>query len=241
MKAYEHFNDPEWDGEPLPPEDPRPGPEGPKAPPSEPPEGPGGEPEPPAAEKIVIKLADGKDRTIQYIAATTYWSHDGKPISAQEFMAQLFGDLSSLVTSEDDLRKVWSDPDTRIRLLQQLGDLGYDSEKLEEMKRLIDAPNSDIFDVLTYVRFTLPPLARSDRADLARSNGLQGQEDEMRRFLDYVLQSYETHGVEELSPAKIGDFLKVKYGSTNDAKNALGSVKDIRSAFIKIQAHLFTS
>lgn len=244
VKAYEHFNDPEWDGEPLPPEGPKPGPTGPTGPtppPPEPPTGPGGggEPEPPAAEKIVIRLADGKERTIKYIAATTYWSHDGKPISAHEFMDQLFGDLSSLVTSEDELRKVWSDPDTRIRLLQQLSDLGYDEEKLEEMKRLIDAPNSDIFDVLAYVRFTLPPLARTDRADLARSNGLEGQEEEMRRFLDYVLQSYETHGVEELSPSKIGDFLKVKYGSTNDAKQALGAIPEIRQAFISIQKHLF--
>lgn len=104
----------------------------------------------------------------------------------------------------------------------------------------IDTPNSDLFDVLAYVRFTLPPLARSHRADMARSNGLKGQENEMRRFWDYVFQSYETHGVEELSPAKIGDFLKVKYWGTNDAKQVLGSIPEIREAFISIQRHLYS-
>lgn len=240
VRAYEHFNDPEWDGEPLPPEDPRPRPNLPRPAPPEPPAGPGcgGDPEPPV-EKIVVRLADGKERSIKYIAATTYWSHDGKPISAQEFMEQLFGDLSTLVTTEDELRKVWSDPDARERFMGQLIELGYDSEKLEEMKRLIDAPNSDVFDVLAYVRFTQEPLERSERANLARKSGFAGREKEMRGFLDYILQSYEVHGIDELSPARISGFLKVRYGSTNDAKQILGSMPEIRRSFISIQHHLF--
>ena len=104
---------------------------------------------------------------------------------------------------------------------------------------MIDAPNSDIFDALAYVRFTLAPLARAERADAARSSGLGGYELEMRQFLDYVLQAYEAHGVGELSIRKIRDFLRIRYGGTNDAKAALGSVSDIRKAFIDIHGHLF--
>ena len=63
--------------------------------------------------KLVIKLADGKERSIQYIATTTYWGPDGKPMSAQQFLEKLFGDLSSLILDEDQLRKQWSDPDQR--------------------------------------------------------------------------------------------------------------------------------
>ncbi len=113
------------------------------------------------------------------------------------------------------------------------------SPRMEEMRRLIDAPNSDIFDVLAYVRFTLAPLARTERADAARSSGLGGHELEMRQFLDYVLQAYEAQGVEELSLRKIRDFLRIRYGGTNDAKAVLGSVSEIRKAFIDIQGHLF--
>ncbi len=184
-------------------------------------------------------VADGKERTIRYIAATTYWSHDGRPITAQEFMAQLFGDLGALVASEDELRAIWSDPERREGFLQRLAELSYGGDRMDDLRRLFDAPNSDIFDVLAYVRFTLAPLARKQRADAARSTGLRGYEAEMRQFLDYVLQAYEVRGVEELSVRKIGDFLRIRYGGTGDAKAALGPMPDIRQAFVEIQRHLF--
>jgi len=242
VKAYEHFNDPEWDGEPLPPEAPR-APGSPREAPEYPeglPERPGGTGEPPPPEKVVVRLADGKERRIHYVAATTYWWH-GRMITAQEFMKQLFGDLGAMVASEDELRATWSDPDQREAFLRQLQERGYDAERLDDMRRLIDAPNSDVFDVLAYVRFMLAPLARSQRARAARQSGLDGYEREMRSFLDYVLGAYELHGVEELAPRKLADFLRIRYGGTNDAKRLLGGVEQIRGAFIDIQAHLYRS
>tara|TARA_R110002124_G_scaffold252478_1_gene417867 strand:- start:612 stop:2924 length:2313 start_codon:yes stop_codon:yes gene_type:complete len=240
VKAYEHFNDPEWDGEPLPPDAGRP---------TKPKVGEGDDPfkpQPPGGlpplgeptEKIVLKLADGKERTIRYIAATTYM-FNGRPISAQEFMDNLFGDLGSLVADEDELRRVWSDPDTRTAFIDRLTEMGYDRERLHDMRRLIDAPNSDIFDVLAYIRFALAPLARTDRVEIARATGMGGYESEMREFLDFVLQSYSVQGIRELEPGRLGDFLRIRYGGTNDAKKKLGSVADIRQAFFDIQKHLF--
>ena len=237
VKAYEHFNDPEWDGEPLPPEQPG-EPNSPKVP-TDPINKPGvvSEP-PPPTEKIIVKLADGKERCIRYLAATTYW-HEGRQITAQEFMAQLFGDLGNLVASEDELRAIWSDPDRREAFQQRLADLGYGADRLDDMRRLIDAPNSDIFDVLAYVRFTLAPLSRRQRAGTAKTTGLDGYQREMRSFLEYVLEAYERHGVDELASRKIADFLRIRYGGTNDAKRVLGTVPAIRDAFIAIQAHLY--
>ncbi len=237
VRAYEHFNDPEWDGEPLPPNEPgKPYKTSPQAPEltddiEEDPT--------PLPEKIVVKLADGKERQIRYIAATSYWSQDGRPITAQEFMEQLFGDLDTLVTSEGELRDVWSDPERRIAFIQRLAEMGYDADRLEDMRHLIDAPDSDIFDVLAYVRFTLAPLARSERVATARATGLGGYEREMRSFLDYVLDAYKRHGIEELAPNKLPDFLRIRYGGTNDAKRMLGSVPEIRKAFVDVQGHLF--
>ncbi len=242
VKAYEHFNDPAWDGEPLPPDppgNPRPRPgedDDPRPPPHT--TGDGGVAEPPPPERIVVKLADGKERSIRYIGATTYW-HDGRQITAQEFMQQLFGDLGGLIADEDELRAIWSDPERRESFIQRLADLGYDSERLDDMRRLIDAPNSDIFDVLAYVRFTLAPLARSQRVQVAKSTGMQGYEREMRAFLEFVLDKYQYEGIGELASGKIADFLRIRYGGVNDAKRVLGTVDDIRRAFIEIQGHLF--
>lgn len=236
VKAYEHFNDPEWDGDPVDPPDGgskggggtgEGGTGG----------GEGGDPKEPT-EKIVVKLADGKERKISYMGNTLYMLN-GRPISGAEFMEHLFGDLGSLVAGEDELRAIWSDPESRKGFLQRLDEMGYDRERLEDMRRLIDAPNSDIFDVLAYVRFKLAPLARSERIETAKAVGLDGYEEEMREFLSYVLQSYEMQGIRELELTKLSDFLRIKYGGTNDAKRKLGSVADIRGAFIDIQRHLF--
>jgi type I restriction enzyme R subunit len=74
VKAYEHFNDPEWDGPPE--EDITEGkekkPRGPKGPP-----GPVG-PKPPPRKKLKIKLADGKEWDIDDMRATIYLGPDGK-------------------------------------------------------------------------------------------------------------------------------------------------------------------
>nr|WP_284375452.1 type I restriction endonuclease subunit R [Sulfitobacter pacificus] len=235
VEAYKHFNDPEWDGEPLPPDEPKAKPTPSDRPAPIGPQDPGPEPE----AKIVIKLADGKERKIKYIATTSYFSHDGKLISGQEFMDQLFGDLGDLVTGEDQLRAIWSNPETRVQFLKVLADRGYDAGRLEDMKRLIDAHNSDVFDVLAYVKFTLAPQLRSERAEAARQSGLTDFEGEMRSFLESVLSAYEIHGVDELALTKIGDFLKVRYGGTNGAKRALGEIPKIKKAFMDIQAHLY--
>src|SRR5216683_285617 len=70
VRAYHHFNDPEWDGEPIEPE---PREESPVPPPGPPvPPGPGPEPVPPR-QKVKIKLADGKARTIQHMMSTSFW------------------------------------------------------------------------------------------------------------------------------------------------------------------------
>lgn len=248
VKAHEHFKDPEWDGEPEPPELPEPHPQPyPNAPEPTPPGGvdeegdtyDGGEDEPP--EKIVVKLADGKARNIRYLATTSYWSHDGTPITAQQFMAQLFGDLRGLIDSEEQLRDIWSDPEQRAAFIERLAEMDYDHDRLDDMRRLIDAPDSDIFDVLAYIRFTLAPLARRERADRARETGLAGYETEMRAFLNYILLAYEQHGVNELASERIPDFLRIRYGGTRDARQKLGSLSGIRSAFFDIQSYLFSA
>ncbi|WP_306251770.1 EcoAI/FtnUII family type I restriction enzme subunit R [Parvularcula sp. IMCC14364] len=237
VKAHENFQDPEWDGEPEDPVPPGPSP-GPGVPPDPPPDDPpGGTPEPPA-EKVEIKLADGKARQIRYIASTSYW-FDGKPLSAREFLDRLFGDLSALINGEDELRQKWSDPELRARLLEVLAERGYDRDRLADMRLLVDAPDSDMFDVLAYIRFSLDPKTRQQRADYARSSGLSGYEEEMHDFLKDVLSSYERNGVKELEYGSIKNYLSARYGTLGDARQKLGDMKKIKAAFANVQSHLY--
>ncbi|MDV7201121.1 DEAD/DEAH box helicase family protein [Roseovarius sp. 10] len=242
VKAHEKFNDPEWDGEPVAPvgDPPSKPPTQPDEPDIEAPIDGGGEDGGEVAKsKLIIKLADGKERSIRYISATTYWGPDGKPMTAQEFLERLFGDLSGMISQEDELRKKWSNPDSREQFLSLLEQRGYDAEKLSDMRRLVDAPESDLFDVLAYIRFTTPPKTRTDRAEATKESMPQDIQEDMREFLIGVLRAYQERGETELATQKLNHFLTARYGSIADAKRKLGDVSTIKKAFVDIQTSLY--
>ncbi|MCL1476771.1 MULTISPECIES: EcoAI/FtnUII family type I restriction enzme subunit R [unclassified Marinobacter] len=261
VRAYEHFNDPEWDGEPLAPEPcdqcgqipcncaiepPEPCKECGERPcvcEKEPPE--------PCPEcgaqpctcqqkrKIKIKLADGKERTIQHMSATSFWSPDGKPMSAAEFIQHLHGDLPEWFADEDKLRELWSQPDTRIKLLNGLEEKGYGIEQLKEIGRMIEAEKSDIYDVLAYVAFNLPPITRSERV-AAHLERIYSQYDyRQHEFLKFVLDHYVQRGVTELDPDKLPQLIELKYHTVRDAVSELGPVGNIREVFVGFQRNLY--
>lgn len=240
VKAYEHFNDPEWDGEPLEPDAPKvPRPPKPEGDPSEPP-GPEPEPEPPKA-KLVIRLADGKERAFQHISVTTFWSVDGKPVSAQQFIQGLFGQLPDLFRDENELRTIWSQPDTRRKLVEGLAERGFTGEALDGIRKATDSQDSDLFDVLAYIAWARSPLKRKERVSLHREAILSGYGDKQRDFLDFVLAQYSIVGESELDDGKLPALLELKYGTPMDAVRQLGSVSEIRSTFLGFQGGLYKS
>jgi type I restriction enzyme R subunit len=237
VKAYELFNDDEWDGEPVEPEPAKPKPDDPPDPPREPPEKPG--PENAPRRMLKITLADGKERQIQHMSHTSFWSPDGKPISSDQFLTQLYGDLPDFFGDEAQLREIWSHPGTRQKLLDGLAEKGYGMEQLDEIKKLIDAEKSDVFDVLAYAAYALSPVSREDRVSQHRNIIHSVYSDKQQVFIDFVLDQYVKEGVGELQPEKIGSFLELKYGGIHDAVNELGQAASIRELFIDFQKHLF--
>ena len=166
VKAHHHFSDPEWDGEPLEPEPKEPKPRSrQQTHPSRRSRDANLEPRP---QRIKVKLADGKARTIQHMMVTSFWHPDGTPMSAQQFMEMLFGKLPDFFKNEAELRALWSAPDTRAKLLQGLAEKGFGTEQMAEMQKIIDAEKSDLFDVLAHVAYALPPLTREERASAAQ-------------------------------------------------------------------------
>ena len=261
VSAYKHFNDVEWDGEPLEPElcercgkSPcvcvkEPSVEcylcGQKPCVCEKPE-----PEPcdvcgeiPCAcekkVKVEIKLADGKARKIKHIDTMSFWAADGKPISAAEFIKNLYGELPDLFKNEDELRALWGKPDTRKVLLVGLEDKGFGREQLEDVKQMIDAENSDVFDVLSYIAFALDPISREERVNNHKPAIFKHYADPQQQFLAFVLEHYITEGVDELDVEKLPILLESKYQSVRDAMTELGSVAEIRDVFIGFQEHLY--
>jgi type I restriction enzyme R subunit len=186
-----------------------------------------------------VKLADGKERNIQHMIATTFWHPDGTPMSAQQFMELLFGKLPEFFKNEEELRALWSVPDTRKKLLDGLAEKGFGKDQLAEMQKIIDAEKSDIFDVLAHVAYALPTLTREERAAKAKVNIRSLFNNKQQVFLDFVLSHYVSVGVEELDQEKLTPLLQLKYGSITDAKADLGRPDEIGKVFSGFQKYLY--
>ncbi|MCS0541170.1 DEAD/DEAH box helicase family protein [Aeromonas veronii] len=264
VKAHHHFSDPEWDGEPLPAEVCERCGTSPcsceKVPPKpckvcgERPCVCLKEPEPEyqcevcgnkpctckKKEKIKIELADGKARKIQHMSATSFWHPDGTPMSAAEFMDELFGKLPEFFKDEDELRALWSEPGTRKKLLDGLAEKGFGIDQLTEMQKVIEAEQSDLFDVLAYVAYADDPMNREERA--AQAEAMLGQEFDSKQqaFLSFVLGHYVKEGVTELDDTKLGPLLKLRYNNAlADAFAELGTPDAVRRAFVGFQKYLY--
>jgi type I restriction enzyme R subunit len=238
VKAHQHFSDPEWDGEPIEPE-----PKDTYPPPTSTPPDEVDQPKEryPTNPRLRVKLADGKERTIQHMMMTSFWHPDGTPMSAVQFMELLFGKLPDFFKDEMELRTLWSAPDTRKKLLQGLAEKGFGHDQLTEMQMIIDAQNSDLFDVLAHVAYALPPLTREARAANAKVRINTLFSTKQQAFLDFVLQHYITVGVEELDQEKLTPLLLLKYhNSLSDAVADLGGQpEEIHKAFAGFQKYLY--
>jgi type I restriction enzyme R subunit len=260
VNAYQRFSDPDWDGEALPcdvcgqlvcecvsvPQPPPPRCEICGQAPCR------CEKEPPAPcakcgqrpcickKKVKIKLKDGKEREIQSMMSTSFWSADGTPISAEEFMNNLFGELPNLFKSENELRTLWSNPLTRRTLLEKLEEAGFGKDELTTLQKLIDAEKSDLFDVLEYVfNSDTKPMTREARVAAAQATIFALLDNKQKEFIEFVLSKYIETGVEELDQEKLPILLINKYQSLEDAKEMLGEAGNISKLFVAFQRYLY--
>lgn len=240
VNAYKHFSDPEWDGEPI--DETTEKREKPKK--NELPETltlkTDTEPYNEKKKKIKIKLRDGKEREIQHMISTSFWNADGKPIPAEEFLQNLYGELPSFFKDEEELRTIWSNPATRKTFLERIAELGYGKDELESLQQLVDAEDSDLFDVLAYIAFADKPITRNDRVTETKDLIFHDLKQKEAQFIEFVLSKYIETGVDELSEEKLPQLLNLKYHSISDAQEELGDVNNIRNIFFAFQKWLYS-
>ncbi len=240
VDAYKLFSDPEWDGEPIDvttdvgEKDVKPKER------KEPKEKQERDEDFEPKKKIKIKLRDGKERQIQYMIQTSFWGADGKPISTEEFLNNMFGALPEFFKNEEELRKIWSNPQTRKAFLDRIAELGFTLDQLENLQKIVNAEKSDLFDVLAYVSFAKEPISRELRVRNTRPKIFAGLSEKQQEFLDFVLQKYVEQGSEELFEDRLGSILNLKYNSVFDAQKELGDVEQIRSTFFDFQKILYS-
>lgn len=108
------------------------------------------------------------------------------------------------------------------------------------MQKIIDAEKSDLFDVLAYVAYALPPLSREERAARAKVAIGKHFNGKQQAFLEFVLAHYVGVGVDELDQQKLTPLLQLRYSnSISDAIADLGQPEEIRRVFVGFQKYLY--
>jgi len=240
VDAYKHFSDPEWDGDPIDEITQKDSKESHHLEESKDTSSiVKDENREELKKKLKIKLRDGKEREIKHMISTSFYSVDGKPISIQEFMDNMFGTMPEFFKDEEELRRIWSNPTTRKAFLDRIAEKGFGKDELETLQKMIDAEHCDLFDVLTYISFLTQPISRTQRVEQSKDKIFKGLGEKQKEFLDFVLSKYEEKGVEELDEEKLPILLNLKYHAIADAEQSLGSVDKIRSIFFAFQKNLY--
>lgn len=205
---------------------------------------PGEDVPPPPKPKLRVKLSNNRELRIINVE-TRYIDETGRPMSATEYLESLIWKLPALYQSEEQLRQLWADPKTREDLLKELQMIWLDDEQFSVLQRMFDAPDSDVFDVLTHLSFDSDLKTRAERASWAATHAILLQDTnkiQAKEFLEYLLQYYTKYGSTELIQSKIWDVIKL-YGkwtlSVVDVTNAFGGHEELLRAWKEVQGELF--
>jgi len=192
--------------------------------------------------KIYVQLGDERVLRITDIDIR-YVDENWRPITAEEFLKKLVWDLPNLYESEQQLREIWSNPDTREELLNKLSEMWIGEKHLEKLKEMFDAQDCDIFDVLAHISFNTDLKKRIERvAHVKWTSILFAQYEDLnaRDFLDFLLNQYAQHGVREIWKSKLNGLVSLfNRGSASEVAEYFWGSKELREAYYELQKELY--
>ena len=108
------------------------------------------------------------------------------------------------------------------------------------MKGIVDAKDSDVYDVLAFVAYAVETRTRLERVKNAKPNIVKEFSSyKQQEFIDFILEKYVEDGVHELAANKMRSLIELKYNTISDAAAEFGSPKIIRETFVGFQKYLY--
>ena len=195
----------------------------------------------PKTNLIDIKLSNGRRLSLETTWEQKIFFGD-EFISLKEYVDKLFGRIPDFFSGADDLRKKWSNPETREQLLKTLDEAGFAEEKLNLLKNMLKMQKCDLLDVLEYIAYDSTPIERIKRVELVKKQYVDSLNKEQREFDNLILEYYASNGFKELGTDKLKTFITIKFNSMSDAKEKLQmSVTDIRKHYFELQRQLYSA
>ncbi|MCF0177535.1 MAG: restriction endonuclease, partial [Bacteroidales bacterium] len=163
-------------------------------------------------------------------------------ISLEEYIKKLFGKIPEFFSGADDLRTKWSNPDTRVQLLQTMEEAGFAEDKLNLLRNMLKLQKCDLLDVLEYIAYNSTPLERAKRVELVKQQYVDKLKAEQREFDNLILEYYAINGFKELGADNLKTFISIHFGTPADAREKLQmSITDIRAHYFELQRNLYSA
>lgn len=194
-----------------------------------------------AKKTVKVKLSQLRELTLY-----TNWDEriqfGDELITIEEYIQRLFGTLPHFLDGEEDLRKRWSQPDTREQLLDVLDQSGFQEDKLEMTRRILELEQCDMLDVLAYIAYNTTPMERQRRADILRKQAQLKFTAAQQDFVDYIMELYVRNDFKELSSENLPMLINMKYHSASDALKKLKmQPQQVRDFYLKMQQVLYSA
>ncbi|MDR2869914.1 MAG: hypothetical protein LBV04_05660, partial [Deferribacteraceae bacterium] len=184
------FADPDFDGAPIPPDDPSvpepPQPVSPKL------------PEPPSEAKNVYRVNDVEVSILN--ERVQYYDTDGKLIteSVTDYSKKnILGEYATL----DDFLRAWSSSERKQAIIDELKDRGV---LLDALREAAGSRDLDDFDLICHIAFDKKPLTKAERASNVRKRDYLSQyEGVAREVLSALLDKYALNGIMDLEKVDV--------------------------------------
>lgn len=235
-KATEHFNDPDFDGEPVVIYEPKPE-DDPEPPDPSTEEGDNDDteedPEDARRRKIFVSgvPAKIKNERIEYLDETGKLITESYKDFTKKQVKQEFASL-------DQFLKKWNDADKKQAIIELLEEHGV---VLENLAELVGKDYGD-FDLICHVAFDQPPLTRKERANnVKKRDYFTKYGEQTRAVLNGLLDLYADKGIQSIEDAKV---LKLKPFSDIGTpfeiiKNIFGGKIQYEKAIHELENELF--
>jgi len=210
----------------------------------------GDEPEP---DDLGPDFDDGTDATprkfyfdggsVEIVAHLVYeLAADGTQLRVVKLTTYAAESVRTLYPNVIDLRREWSDPQGRSRVIEALGERGID---FKELAATANQPDADPFDLLCHLAFNAPLRTRRERAQRLRSEKKDFFDrfgPEARTILDELIEKYTDHGVAQF---RIPDVLQVppinQHGNVTEIIRYFGGAEHLREAVNELQTLLYAA
>ncbi len=188
---------------------------------------------------LIVELDGNREVRVIDIETRYIDPETGKLLSSRDFLMKLVDRLPMFYRDETQLRQIWSDPETREDLLTHLASIGIGADQLDDLTRMFEAENSDIFDVLAHLSYGTDIRYRTERRDIASSILDEYESLDARAFLEFLLTLYVRNGILEFRRDGLAAKVALFGRTPRDLATMFGSNTALREAYYKVQESLY--